>query len=103
MTADVKSIVKSETKDIKLKSETKDVKLGAKDEPAKPKPSGKLDFFSKAKTAAPKTIHETVKAEPAEPSSVSEVAPKPEPVTLKAKNKVSFPRGPRCPLIIYVY
>lgn len=70
-----------------VKSEPKDVKLGVKEEPPKPKPSGKLDF-SKAKPAAPKTAPEVRKAEPAGPSSVSEVAPKQEPKTSKLKEKV---------------
>lgn len=81
-TADTKPIVKSEPKD---------VKLGVKGEPPKPKPSGKLDF-SKAKPAAPKTVPEVCKAEPVEPLSVSEAAPKPEPKTSKRKDKPSVER-----------
>jgi hypothetical protein len=76
----------TETKPI-VKSEPKDVKLGVKEEPPKPKPSGKLDF-SKAKPAASKTAPEVRKAEPAGPSSVPEVMPKQEPKTLKLKDKV---------------
>lgn len=79
----------TDTKPI-VKSEPKDVKLGVKEEPLKPKPSGKLDF-SKAKPAAPKIVPEVRKAEPAEPSSVSDVAPKQEPKTSKPKHKVCFP------------
>ena len=80
----------TDTKPI-VKSEPKDAKLGVKEEPPKPKPSGKLDF-SKAKPAAPKkTVPEVCKAEPTEPSSVSEVAPKQEPKTSKPKHKVGFP------------
>jgi hypothetical protein len=78
----------TDTKPI-VKSEPKDVKLGVKEEPPKPKPSGKLDF-SKAKPAAPKTAPEVRKAEPAGPSTVSEVVPKQEPKTSKLKEKVLF-------------
>jgi DNA polymerase delta subunit 3 len=82
----------TETKPI-VKSEPKDVKLGVKEEPPKPKPSGKLDF-SKAKPAASKTAPEVRKAEPAGPSSVPEVMPKQEPKTLKLKDKRPIERKP---------
>lgn len=78
----------STTTDTKLvvKSEPKDVKVGVKEELPKPKPSGKLDF-SKAKPAAPKAVPGVRKTEPAEPSSVPEVASKPERKTSKPKGK----------------
>ncbi|KAI9463294.1 DNA polymerase subunit Cdc27 [Lactarius psammicola] len=75
----------TDTKPI-VKSEPKDVKLGVKEEPPKPKPSGKLDF-SKAKPAAPKAVLEVCKTEPAEPPSLSKVAPKSEPKASKPKDK----------------
>ncbi|KAH8990363.1 DNA polymerase subunit Cdc27 [Lactarius akahatsu] len=75
----------TDTKPI-VKSEPKDVKLGVKEELPKSKPSGKLDF-SKAKPAAPKAVPGVRKTEPAEPSSMPEVASKPERKTLKPKGK----------------
>jgi hypothetical protein len=65
MTEDVKPVVKSEPKDVKLE---------IKEDPPKPKPSGKLDF-SKAKSA-PKPAPVTRKIEPAESSTASKAAPK---------------------------
>jgi hypothetical protein len=72
-----------------VKSEPKDVKLETKEEPPKPKPSGKLDF-SKAKSA-PKPAPETrkIKVEPTE-SSALKAAPKPEPKPSTSKDKVCF-------------
>ncbi|KAH9052895.1 DNA polymerase subunit Cdc27 [Lactarius deliciosus] len=69
-----------------VKSEPKDVKLRVKEELPKPKPSGKLDF-SKAKPAAPKAIPGVRKTEPTEPSSIPEVASKPERKASKPKGK----------------
>jgi DNA polymerase delta subunit 3 len=79
----------STTEDTKpvVKSEPKEVKLETKEEPPKPKPSGKLDF-SKAKPA-PKPAPETrkIKVEPAESSTVS-LKREPKPST--SKDKVAF-------------
>lgn len=74
-----------------VKTESKDVKPVIKEEPSKPKPSGKLDFFGKAKPV-PKPTAEMpkIKIEPEESSIAPKAAPKPELKPPRSNDKAGF-------------